>query len=277
MATSEEVHAWVYEALRNDLKQRSPLKPALGLAAIERHTKTQLQSAGEMPTGPNADQTELPDAYKDQIREIIWGLVIQGIVVPGANSRDAGLPFMQISEWGKRCLEEGEYLPYDAGQYLSRLRAEIPGVVDGSILLYLQESLTSFRSGAYLASAVMTGVATEKILFSLRDAIEAALPTQDAKERFATKTANKLAKQVFDEIWKKLDPAHETIAHDLGKEDLRSELSWTFDIIRKTRNDAGHPTGRKISREEAHNLLLLFPQYCKVAYDTIDWMKSHPL
>jgi hypothetical protein len=185
------------------------------------------------------------------------------------------LPAIQISEWGKKCLEAGEFLPHDAGQYLARLKAFITGV-DSGILLYLQESLIAFRSGAYVASAVMTGVATERTLLVLRDAIEAALPTQDVRNTFAGKTKNKLIKQAFDEMWKRLDPVHDRLAADLKKEDVRAELSGTFDLIRKTRNDAGHPTGRQISREEAHNLLLLFPQYCQVAYDTINWLKSHP-
>jgi hypothetical protein len=95
--------------------------------------------------------------------------------------------------------------------------------------------------------------------------------------RFAAKTKNKLIKQTFDEMWKRLDPVHDQLAGDLNKEDVRAELNGTFDLIRKTRNDAGHPTGRTISREEAHNLLLLFPQYCRVVYETIDWLKGRSL
>jgi len=278
MATSEEIRAWVYESLRSDVKQRqgNPVRPTLQLSDVELDVKTKLQEAGEMPSGAHGYHTDISAGYKDQIREIIWGLVIQGIVIPGGSTQQPDLPSMQVSEWGKKCLETGEFLPHDAGQYLARLKAHISGV-DADILLYLQESLAAFRSGAYLASAVMTGVATEKTLLVLRTAMEAAFQTQDAKDRFAAKTKNKLIKQAFDEMWKRLDPVHDQLAADLNKEDLRAELSGTFDLIRKTRNDAGHPTGRQISREEAHNLLLLFPQYCRVVYDTIEWLRTHPL
>ncbi len=57
-------------------------------------------------------------------------------MIPGANTNQADLPFMQVSEWGKKCLELGEYLPHDAGLYVSRLKTEIPEV-DGSIVLYM--------------------------------------------------------------------------------------------------------------------------------------------
>lgn len=263
MATAEEVRAWVYEALRSDghERQKNPGRPALGLSDLELRVKSRLQIAGEMRPEPHGHHDQLSDKYKDQIREIIWGLVIQGIVVPGASTQQASLPFMQITEWGKKCLEDGEYLPHDAGQYISRLNSQIQGV-DKYILLYLQDSLAAFRSGAYLASAVMTGVACERTLLLLRDSVGNALSTQQSKTSFASKTKNQQVRRVFDEIWKRLDPVHEKLAADLGKEDAKAELSGSFDLIRKTRNDAGHPTGRSISREEAHNLLLLFPQYC---------------
>ncbi len=277
MATSEEMRAWVYQSLRNDVKQRqiNPGRPTLQLSDIEQDVKTKLQEIGEMPAAVHGYHSDIRVGYKDQIREIIWGLVIQGIVIPGGSTQQPDLPSMQVSEWGKKCLETGEFLPHDGGQYLTRLRTLIPDV-DGGILSYLQESLIAFRPGAYIASAVMTGVATEKTLLVLRDAIEAALPTQDTKEKFAAKTKNKVIKHTFDEMWKRLEPVHNQLAADLNKEDIHADLSGAFDLIRKTRNDAGHPTGRQISREEAHHLLLLFPQYCQVVYETINWLKTHP-
>lgn len=278
MATTDEVRAWVYEYLRKDVKTRQVNRngQALNLSDIELHVKTKLQNSGEMPNGVHSYHTDIAVEYKDQIREIIWSLVIQGIVIPGASTNQPDLPFMQVSEWGKKCLELGEYLPHDAGEYISRLRMEIPAV-DNGIILYLQESLIAFRSGAYLGSAVVTGVGAERTLFVLRDAVEAAISTPGLRQKFAEKTKGKPTKQTFDEIWKKLDPVHDALATGLNKEDVRAELSVTFDLIRKTRNDAGHPTGRRVSREEAHNLLLLFPQYCLVAYDAMQWLAHNPL
>lgn len=278
MATTDELRAWVYDYLRKNVMDRQANRntEALQLSNIELHVKTKLQDSGEMPNGIHSYHTEIAVAYKDKIREIIWGLVIQGIVIPGANTNQADLPFMQVSEWGKKCLEVGEYLPHDAGQYVARLKTEIPNV-DNSIVLYMQESLIAFRSGAYLGSAVMTGVAAERTLFLLRDAVEAAISNPGLRQKFAEKTKGKPTKQTFEEIWKRLDPVHDALASGLKKEDVRAELSGTFDLIRKTRNDAGHPTGRQISREEAHNLLLLFPQYCLVAYETMKWLALNPL
>ena len=144
-------------------------------------------------------------------------------------------------------------------------------------LFIFKESLLSFRAGAYLSSAVMTGVAAEKVLLLLRDEVHASFGNQTSKDRFDNATCGKPIKQVYEETWKKLDPVHEALAKDLGKEDIKVEVSQIFDLIRKTRNDAGHPTGRQISRDEAYALLLLFPENCKVTYKTMTWLKSNPL
>jgi hypothetical protein len=73
----------------------------------------------------------------------------------------SNLPWVQVTEGGKTCLENGECVPYDAGLFLSRIRSQIPNL-DPIVDLYLKEALNSFRSGAYLAVAVMTGVAAER-------------------------------------------------------------------------------------------------------------------
>lgn len=268
MATSEEIRAWVYQFLA-----QGSLNGNLG--GIETQIKVHLEQCGEFPSGPTGFHREIDNSIKDKIREIVWGLIVQGILVPGANNQQANLPFFQITEWGRKCLESGEYLPHDSGLYIARLKSQIPGV-DSSIVLYLQESLSSFRAGVHLASAVMTGVASEKTLLLMRGTVEAAITDGGRKVKFAENTKDKPIKRVSDEIWKRLEPVHEQIARDLSREDLRAELSGTFDLIRKTRNEAGHPTGREISREEAHNLLLLFPQYCKAAYTVMDWLKANP-
>jgi len=159
-------------------------------------------------------------------------------------------------------LAVGEYVPYDIGQFIERLKTRVPAV-DQFVLLYLTEALQCFRAGTYLTSAVMVGVASERILLDLRSAIESALDTKQKKDKFAA-TAGKLVKRIYDEIQKRLDPIMERITTALKKEDISAELSGIFDLIRKTRNDAGHPTGRKVEREEAFALLQLFPSYCSV-------------
>jgi hypothetical protein len=123
----------------------------------------------------------------------------------------------------------------------------------------------------------MVGVASENILIVLRNAIQSALDTQQKKTKFSADTTGKSVKRLFEEIQKRLAPVLEQICTALNKDDINAELSGVFDLIRKTRNDAGHPTGRSIEREEAFALLQLFPAYCKSSYDVIGWLKTNPI
>jgi hypothetical protein len=99
---------------------------------------------------------DIPNFISDPVRGIIWELIIQGIVVPGVGlggaSGDPGLPFFQITEWGKHCLATGERIPYDTGQFIDRLKSKVP-TVDQFVLRYLTEALQCFRAGTYLGSA----------------------------------------------------------------------------------------------------------------------------
>jgi hypothetical protein len=172
---------------------------------------------------------------------------------------------------GKRCLESGEFTAYDTG-----LRVKVPNVYEG-VILYLTEALQCFRAGTYLGSAVMLGVASETVLLALRAAVENAFTSQQDRKRFAAKTVGKTAKTISDEIYKRLDPNMEQITAALGREDITAELSGIFQLIRKTRNEAGHPTGRKIEREEAFALIQLFPSYCGIAYEVISCLKPNSI
>lgn len=264
-----QLRAWVYERLR----QGETGSPSLQLLDLALYVRGKLVAANMLAQQPYVANYEIPDFIANPVREIAWQLIIQGIIVPGVGlgggSGQADLPFFQITEWGKRCLELGEFLPYDTGQFIDRLKTKIPPV-DQSVIVYLTESLQCFRAGAYLGSAVMLGVACERIVLILRDAVEAAISTPQRKEKFSVR-------RLFEQIQKRLDPCMAQISADLNKEDIKAELSGIFDLIRKTRNDAGHPTGRNVEREEALALLQLFPSYCKVAYDVMNWLKANTI
>jgi hypothetical protein len=271
-----QLRAWTYERLRQG-KTGSQEMQILDLAL---YVRSKAIDAGILDSVPFVANYDIPSLIADPLRELVWQLIIQGIIVPGVGiggaTRSAELPLFQITEWGKRCLECGEFLPYDTGQFVNRLRMKVPSV-DEVVVLYMTEALQSFRGGTYLASAVIVGVASEKVLLNLRDAIESALDTPQKKQRFAADTKAKSIKRIHDTIQKRLDPVMQRISTDLNKEDISAELSGIFDLIRKTRNDAGHPTGRIVEREEAFGLLQLFPSHCQVSHDVIGWLKTQKI
>jgi hypothetical protein len=272
MEHTEQIRAWVYECLR---------KPLLDHLAALPQVVSYVQSAAEQngviekPSSLQPYQTITP-WIQDEVREVIWGLAFQGIIVPGidSSSQQAGLPYFKITEWGKRCLEKGEYLPSDVGHYMERLRKEIPPL-DSIIDLYLTEALRCFRYSTFIASAVMVGVAAEFMMLVLQKAVYGALDSADKKKRFRDDAQGQI-KRVYDAVWRKLDPVREQMPDKLG-ESIGVDLVGIFELIRKTRNEAGHPSGKNIEREEADALLLLFPTYAKTVYAVIAWLATHPL
>ena len=273
----DRLRNWVYDALVRPKQQVGANTGGLQLADISRWVKQKVQQAGLMPQDTMVGINNLEQADENAIRECIWSLIIQGIVVPGISNDAHGsnLPWIQLTEWGKTCLNSGEYMPYDTGSFLRRLRNQIPGL-DSSVELYLKEALNSFRADSYLAVAVMIGVASERILILLRDAIHTAISQEDGKRRFMEKTESQIARRIYEAIAAKIDPVREQLPA-LLQDSIGTELDGIFNEIRRTRNDAGHPTGRVIEREEAYALLQLFPVYAKSAYALLAWLKVNQL
>ncbi len=273
----DRLRGWVYDALARPKNQVGANSGGLQLADISRWVKQKAQQAGLIPQDTLTGTNNLEQVDENAIRECIWSLIIQGIVVPGVSNDSYGsnLPWIQVTEWGRTCLKTGEYLPYDTGLFLSRLRNQIPAL-DSSVELYLKEALNSYRAGSYLAAAVMTGVASERVLILLRDAIHAAISQEDGKRKFVERTENQIAKRIYEAVAGKIETVREQLPPPL-QDSIGTELDGIFTEIRRTRNDAGHPTGRVIERGEAYALLQLFPVYAKSAYALLDWLKTNPM
>lgn len=53
-------------------------------------------------------------------------------------------------------------------------------------------------------------------------------------------------------------------------------VRYLVEMIRKERNDAGHPTGRSFTREEALVLLIAFPAHYKTIVKLLEWLRNNP-
>src|SRR5258708_22659317 len=237
----EKLQAWVYEALVIPKARLGGGSQPLQLSDISRWVKQKAQQENLLSQDTHIASNNLRDEDENAIRECIWGLIIQGIVVPGVSNDDtyrSNLPWMQVTEWGKSCLKKGEYLPYDTGLFLNRLRNQIDGL-DQTVELYLTEALNSFRAGNYLATAVMMGVASERILIVLRDSIHAAIQEEDRKKKFSQDTENRLAKRIYEEVGKKIDPKRDQLPAEL-QDSIGTELTGIFQFVRRTRRRTSH-------------------------------------
>jgi hypothetical protein len=182
------------------------------------------------------------------------------------------LPFFYVTDFGKERIKDPQ-TPYDPDGYLKALR-DIPGV-DDVILTYVTESLHTFRIGSLLSSTITLGCASEKALLLLIDAYGNALPTGGRQEKFRKNTEGFVIKRQFDEFSKMLESHLKGLLPGDLKENLDVALVAVFAMLRTNRNEAGHPTGKSIRREEAYASLTVFPTYLKKVYELIGWLRGN--
>lgn len=214
-------------------------------------------------------------ALKDRICEVVWSLILEGIYTPGTGFQNPNLPWLRATEYGKKCFDSGDVLPHDPDGYLTQLKSKCSSI-DATTVLYLGEALQTFRAGNHLATAVMIGVAAEQTLLNLVSALANALDTPAKQKKFREVTEGKRAKKQHDELMTRLRAASPQLPKTVSA-NLEQHLGGIYDLIRQTRNESGHPTGRKLERHETNALLLLFPTYCGTAYELIGWLQSNKL
>jgi len=218
---------------------------------------------------------KLDEADVARIEQIIHELYMGGVLVPGVRpktnvvmqSATLIFPHYHLTEYGEKVLSEDEYQPYDPDGYLARVKDEIPGI-DEVIVRYLEECLSCFRKNLLLAAAVMLGGAAEKAILLLVQAYGDSLSDSGEKEQYEKETKSFIINRKWKALWDRLEPLASSLPNGLG-DDLGTILERVFDIIRSTRNEAGHPTGRLIEKETVHANLLLFPIFCKRVYGLI--------
>jgi hypothetical protein len=223
-------------------------------------------------------QYELSPKHKSWIEDIIWDLIIEGVVRPGlGDTINNGLPWYHVSEYGKTVLGNNPPQPYDPDSYLARVKAISD--IDDIILTYLEESLKAFRIHCLLSSMITLGCASEKAILLLIDACQNSLANPTDKADFTRKTDTISIKRKHDEfqnIFKTKILVLPALPYDI-KENLDTYLTGLFSIIRTHRNDAGHPSGKVIQREHLYSYLVVFPTYLEKVYALMDWLSRNTI
>lgn len=123
-------------------------------------------------------------------------------------------------------------------------------------ITYVAEALRAFNARCYLATSVMLGVASESVINRLGRAIVDAQGTKAKQlERLLNSSNTRLAKQ-FEEMRKQL------VQMDLpeGLTDTLT-LDAVADLLRVSRNSAGHPTGVAVDEDTAYTHLQMAARY----------------
>jgi hypothetical protein len=101
-------------------------------------------------------------------RELLQEFVNNNVLFIGYGDAE-GFPWFTVTEYGRKCIAEGNLLPFDPEGYLGALSKRVPGL-DAIALTYLREAISTYNRGFYLSSAVSLGVASEHLVLRLIDA-----------------------------------------------------------------------------------------------------------
>jgi hypothetical protein len=207
----------------------------------------------------------------EAIVEALWALIARGLVY-------IDFPFQQAQEYaslarsrwrltraGQAAATGEDVNPDDADGYLRHLRAAAPDAAP-LVLVYAKEAIDAFRARCYLASAVMLGVASEAAVVDVAEGFSAWLPAQSERETFVKLLrSRRVFREKFDEFRKRLVSRSGDLPDEL-KDDLQLTLDAVGGVLRADRNDAGHPTGKRFTRERQHGNLTLFVPYAQRLY-----------
>ncbi len=196
-----------------------------------------------------------------EVWEAIWGLVGDGLVFLDTARQGSGTDNWRwrLSADGQRVAKGGTWEPRDPDGFLARIRREIPEL-DDLVELYLTEALQSFNGRCYLATSVMLGVAAERAFLVMAASFAASsLPGASAMAKELDKPrSNYFA--LWAEFRKRIEPVRQKLPNGLADP---LTLDAIADLIRLTRNEVGHPTGRQIDVDTARVHLTIAPVYLR--------------
>lgn len=212
---------------------------------------------------------------ESQIMSAVWSLIAQGLAYVDFSQPAVENWRLHLSESGWAAVRDEEMNPDNAGDYIQRLAARVPDATS-TVLQYAHEAVNSYTNRCYLASAVMLGVASEAAFLEMARSFGNWLP-DGQKQKFldliASPRSNYLAK--FTEFRKRIESYKSSIPDELS-DGMSLTFDSVLDLLRIHRNDAGHPTGKQIPREDAFINLHMFARYLQKLYAFKAFFDTNP-
>jgi hypothetical protein len=268
----EEVRGLLIQALK-----QAHWNHVTGLEIAVGDLKAKAQGAGSQQRFVSDGRAHLEPGEPALIQELIWSFIVQGVLVPGCDDNNQAWPFLRLTDYGRRCIEKETVLPHDPDGYLSEFQHRVPNA-DPVITEYLSESLQCFLRDLHRAAAVMLGAASEQAVLLLIEGYANAISDPAKKAQ----TENQLSKassifRKFDTFEKGFVAVKPRLPRGLV-DNTDSLLRGVFDLIRNSRNEAGHPASSAIiARDTNYSHLRLFIPYCQRICELMGWFDSNPV
>ena len=217
------------------------------------------------PQKPNFQSLSftLQTSDENRVREILWDFIIERVLTIG-DYQNNSWPHLSLTEYGKKAFASENPSPNDSSEYLKRINNEIPNL-DETIKTYLSESVRTYNINQLLSATITLGCASEKALLILIETFRDSFEDKKQQDIFSKKINGRFIKTQFSEFDNELQKIKKVLPYEL-RESHTIILYGVFEMIRKNRNEAGHPTGNKVDKDTLFANLQVFITYCKFIY-----------
>lgn len=226
------------------------------------------------------------------MRQRIWELYVQGVLAPAtklnpevdtaypAKHHDTWIYFdaAMITPYGARVLADSEerIRVHDPDGYLAHFGNASP-TPDPEMMRYLEECVSVFRGGYFLATVVLLGIASERLIEVLAESLRDALGDPTGTTWFQGKYSKRrdISARFKAVSGKLMDEYGEALHRQKLRDAFTGVVRLTFEQIRLARNDIAHPTDRQFSWNEVGGLLHNFVQYFHYTNQIIAFLTSN--
>lgn len=269
-----DLRAAIVAAFRRGGLRREPPEQYKGLMNIVAKSLTDQGFTSGVEYNETYGSGRLKELTERRFREEVWDLIAAGVLVPGRDQSNDQWPWLSLTEPGRELVEQQDPSPADPAGFVAAVDEIIPGE-DQRVLLYLREAVGAFNRRLYVATTVMLGVAAEGLILRLAEAIKGAYgDSNEGADWYEGEIETMWALAQYRAVRDQVEDVAGDLPHDLAQ---RFEAHWhsIHTLVRMERNKSGHPTGRDLTRDEAHASLILFPTLARLVGDFEDWAQEH--
>jgi len=250
----------VFLSRTEEMMDKAELRPLI-FEILRRESQTHLNAVA-FQVRSLAENYDRHDDLK--IHEIIWELLVQGVLAPGKNSLNLTLPFFHVTEYGEECLETDTLLVHDPDGYVRYLEETVAAPLDEIVLTYAHAAQKGFLSGNYLATMSLLADAGSRCIDMVADLLGEAQGQHSTKEERPTRAEVEHIRSYLPSL---------NLSDEL-REEADLHLRGLENLIAHTRNEHDRPYAVSIAHRTAQGALLLFPQYVRTTYLLISNIKD---
>jgi hypothetical protein len=215
-----------------------------------------------------------PENNPSEVLAVTWSLVADGIIAPGMRQyidvpqgavyRGGGdqysISSVYVTEFGKRFLAErrDQPTPLEGERYRKAVTERMPDASE-VIVRYVDEAMATYESRHHLAATVLIGVAAEEVAERLYRALGAHL--DETRQKSFEETMHRKRGSATEKLeqFTRTFKAHQADLDESLRRRIDTYLVYLVNVLKLSRDDAGHAQVARVDREVAFMMLVSFP------------------